>query len=90
MYNKIIDNTITDKGIAVGAWAPNIWTDNTGTKVAGNQLPNGWLGVTYSTGQKVFAGNQVYAIWDQMADGFKWRGNANHTMPPSWPGWEVP
>jgi parallel beta-helix repeat protein len=89
-YNRIINNTIADKGIAVGAWAPSIWTDNTGTKVHGNKLPYGWVGTTYSSGSKVFSGNAVYGCWADHASDYKFPGKANHSMPLNWPGWTMP
>jgi len=89
-HNKIINNTIADKGISVGAWAPSIWTDNTGTKVHGNKLPFGSLGTGYSSGSKVFSGNVCAGYWAQQASDYKFPGNANHSMPPNWPGWTVP
>lgn len=88
--NKIINNTIADKGIFVGAWAPSIWTDNTGTKVHGNKLPFGDLGTGYSSGLKVFSGNVCAGYWYWEASDFKFPGNANHSMPPNWPGWTMP
>ena len=86
-HNKIINNTIADKGIAVGAWAPSIWTDNTGTKVHGNKLPNGWIGTTYSSGSKVFSGNVVYGCWADHASDYKFPGKSNHGIPPGLQGW---
>jgi len=89
-HNKIINNTIADKGISVGAWAPSIWADNTGTKVHGNKLPFGSLGTAYSSGLKVFSGNMCAGYWFYQASDYKFPGNANHSMPPNWPGWTVP
>ena len=88
--NKIINNLIGDKGISVGAWAPSIWTDNSDTKVHGNTLPYGSLGTHYSMGRKVFSGNAVAGVWTYEASDYKFPGNSNHSMPPDWPGWEVP
>jgi parallel beta-helix repeat protein len=89
-HNKIINNTIADKGISVGAWAPSTWTDNTGTKVHGNKLPFGSLGTAYSSGLKVFSGNACASYWAYQASDYKFPGNANHSMPPNWPGWTMP
>lgn len=86
-YNQIINNTITNKGISVGAWAPSIWTDNTGTKVHGNKLPNGLIGTHYSSGSKVFSGNLVYGYWDYQASDYKFPGESNHGIPPGLQGW---
>ena len=90
MYNKIIDNYLANKGIGVGAWAPSIWTDNTGTKVHGNKLPYGSIGTYYSSGKKVFSGNAVSSVWVHQASDYKFPGKSNHEMPPNWPGWDVP
>ena len=79
-YNKIINNTIADKGISVGAWATPIWTDNTGTKVHGNQLPYGVLGTHYSSGPKLFSGNVVAGYWVMEASDYKFPGKSNHHM----------
>jgi len=80
--NKIINNTIADKGISVGAWAPSVWTDNTGTQVHGNNCPNGLLGTHYSSGRKVFSGNCCAGYWAYEASDYKFPGKANHSMPP--------
>lgn len=88
--NQIINNTIADKGISVGAWAPTTWTDNTGTKVHGNTLPGGLLGTHYSSGRKVFSGNTCDGYWTYQASDYKFPGNANHSKPPNWPGWTIP
>ncbi len=81
-YNEIINNTIADKGIFVGAWAPSIWTDNTGTKVHGNKLPLGNIGTGYSSGKKIFSGNLCAGYWYSEASDFKFPGKSNHSMPP--------
>ncbi|MCK4332963.1 MAG: hypothetical protein KAV40_05225 [Thermoplasmatales archaeon] len=90
-FNKIIKNIVADKGIAVGAWAPPTWTDNTGTQVHGNFATQ--IGVTYSSGLKIFSGNICVGYWDVQASDFKFPGNANHVPPPGWnsnfpPGWD--
>jgi hypothetical protein len=74
-YNKIINNEIADKGIAVGAWAPEIWTDNTGTKIHANSAIQ--IGFTYSKGQKIASGNKVDGYWAYMASDYKFPGNSN-------------
>jgi hypothetical protein len=48
--NLIAHNYLADKGIAIGAWPPSIWTDNDGTWVYRNVTTE--LGFTYSTGDK--------------------------------------
>jgi len=82
MFNKIINNTISDKGIFVGAWAPSFWADNTGTKVHGNKTTA--LGTGYSSGKKVFSGNKVTSYWAYQASDYKFPGNSNHEPPPDW------
>jgi len=84
MYNRIVNNTVSDKGIAVGSWEPEtLLADNTGTKVHGNKAT--WLGATYSTGKMVFSGNRVtYGVWTHLADDCIAPGNSNHTPPPGW------
>ena len=80
MYNKIINNTLSNMGIAVGAWAPSILADNTGTKVHGNRATR--LGATYSTGKSVFSGNKVTeGWWKYLADDAIFPGNSNHEPP---------
>lgn len=74
--NKIINNTIADKGIFVGAWAPPTWTDNTGTHVHGNQATA--IGTGFSSGRKVFSGNIVDSYWFYNASDFKFPGKSNH------------
>jgi parallel beta-helix repeat protein len=82
-YNKIINNTLADKGIAIGAWAPAIWTDNAGTKVHGNSCT--YIGATYSRGKKMFSGNIVTGYcWVTEASDYKFPGNSNHEPPESW------
>jgi parallel beta-helix repeat protein len=69
--NLIAHNTIDNKGIAVGAWAPSIWTDNSGTWVYRNVTTN--VGFTYSTGPKYHCFNTspyggVSSVWVSNAD----------------------
>jgi hypothetical protein len=82
MFNKIINNTVSDKGIFVGAWAPSIWTDNTGTKVHGNKATS--IGTGYSRGKKIFSGNRVTGYWCYEASDYKFPGKSNHEPPPGW------
>ena len=56
-YNQITNNVIADKGIFVGAWAPSLWADNTGTKVLSNAATEVFS--AYSSGSKLIAGNRV-------------------------------
>lgn len=82
-YNKIINNTLANKGIAIGAWAPAIWTDNTGTKVHGNSCTS--IGATYSRGKKMFSGNVLTGDWWVVeASDYKFPGNSNHQPPDNW------
>lgn len=92
-HNKIINNTIADKGIFVGAWDPPIRTDNTGTKVHGNKCPVGNLATGFSNGLKIFSGNICAGYWSYEANDFKFPGKSNHEPPPGWngnfpPGWD--
>jgi len=80
--NKIINNSVADKGIFVGAWAPSIWTDNSGTGVHGNQATG--LYTAYSSGQKIFSGNRVDWCGAYQASGYKFPGKSNHGIPPGW------
>jgi parallel beta-helix repeat protein len=69
--NLIAHNTIADKGIAVGAWAPPTWTDNSGTWVYHNVTTQ--LGFTYSTGPKYHCFNTSpygddSSVWSVNAD----------------------
>lgn len=87
-YNKIINNTVANKGISVGAWAPSfIWADNTGTIVHGNKLLYGNIGTHYSEGKKVFSGNLCAGYWYYEASDFKFPGRSNHGIPPGLEGW---
>ena len=54
-YNEIAHNTLANKGIAVGAWAPPINTDNTGTSIHDNTAT--YVGITYSNGPKFLCNN---------------------------------
>jgi parallel beta-helix repeat protein len=56
-YNEIAYNTLANRGIAVGAWAPSIWTDNTGTSIHDNTAT--WVGITYSSGPKYLCSNTL-------------------------------
>ena len=74
-HSKINNNYIADKGIFVGAWAPNTWTDNTGTKVHGNYATQ--IGTAYSSGMKMFSGNKVSSYWWYEAEDFNFPGKSN-------------
>jgi len=54
-YNEIAYNTLANRGIAVGAWAPSVWTDNTGTSIHDNTAT--YVGITYSNGPKFLCNN---------------------------------
>jgi parallel beta-helix repeat protein len=69
--NTFVYNTIADKGIAVGAWAPPTWTDNSGTWVYHNVTTE--IGFTYSTGSKYHCFNTspyggASSVWVSNAD----------------------
>jgi len=83
-YNKIINNTLIDKGISVGAWLPSIWADNSGTKVHGNIATQ--IGTHCSSGKKMFSGNVVDGYWEYMTSDAVFPGNANHVAPDGWSG----
>jgi len=63
--NKIIGNVIADKGIALGAWAPSIWTSNADSMVWCNTTTS--VGVTYSHGPVSIGGN-TGGIWQSNTD----------------------
>ncbi|HKJ67443.1 MAG TPA: hypothetical protein VKA68_05765 [bacterium] len=87
-HNKIVNNRIADKGIAVGAWAPSILTDNTGTQIHANRATQ--IGVTYSKGKKIISGNKVNNYWAIEARDYKFPGKSNHQAPPGWTGYQQP
>jgi hypothetical protein len=85
-HNKIRNNVVTDKGIFVGAWAPETeWTDNTGTEVHANQATG--LFTAYSSGSKEFSGNTAewYGWWK--ASDYKFPGKSNKGIEGYPPGW---
>jgi hypothetical protein len=60
--NEISGNVLENKGIAVGAWAPSIPTDNSGTSIIGNSATQ--IGITYSTGDVYICNNTLSGgIW---------------------------
>lgn len=66
-YNNISCNTLADKGIGLGAWAPaTLRTDNVGTLVCGNTTTQ--VGFSYSDGQKVVGCNSA-THWTYEASG---------------------
>lgn len=80
-YNRIVNNWVKDKGIAVGAWAPNVWADNAGTIVRCNTATQ--FGVTYSTGLKIFCNKGLHwQVNTQDAVRLVWDG---YTTPQIWP-----
>ena len=57
--NVIQDNTLADKGISVGAWAPPVPTNNSGTKIVGNTVKgNIMFAYTASSGVEI-SGNTL-------------------------------
>jgi parallel beta-helix repeat protein len=60
----ITNNTLADKGIALGAWAPATWTSNAGSKVCANTATQ--VGVSYSHGPVTVAGTGSF--WEQDTD----------------------
>ena len=57
--NVIQGNTLADKGISVGAWAPPVPTDNSGTKIVGNTVKGDIkLAYTASSGVEI-SGNTL-------------------------------
>jgi len=49
--NQFLNNDIYNKGIAIGAWAPSINTNNSNTKIIGNKATS--IGITYSNSDNV-------------------------------------
>jgi parallel beta-helix repeat protein len=69
--NSICGNSLANKGIAAGAWAPPNWTDLDGTKVCGNVCTQ--VGVSYAHGPVTVACNTTpgggpAGFWYYMAD----------------------
>jgi len=54
--NLISHNTLANKGIALGAWAPPTWTSNAGSEVCCNHGTT-WVGVTYAHGPVIVGCN---------------------------------
>jgi parallel beta-helix repeat protein len=64
--NLIAHNTIADKGIALGAWAPSTtWTSNAGSQVCANTTTQ--VGVTYAHGPVIIACN-TGGFWQTNTD----------------------
>jgi parallel beta-helix repeat protein len=63
--NVIVHNTLANKGIALGAWAPPTWTSNAGSKVCCNTATS--VGVTYSHGP-VIVGCNSGGFWHSNTD----------------------
>ena len=85
-YNKILNNTVANRGIFIGAFDPPIWTDNTGTKVHANTATG--LFTAYSSGSKKFSGNRVQRYdWYEASD-YKFPGKSNKGTPPGWTNWD--
>jgi hypothetical protein len=86
--NRVVNNFVADKGIAIGAWAPSIWTDNAGTQVHANRATG--LLVTYSSGRKIISGNKLNWYGAFQASGYKFPGRSNDGTPAGWNGWQQP
>lgn len=85
MFNKIVNNTISDKAIFVGALSPSLTipTDNTGTKVHANVAIG--LATAYSSGKKVFSGNKVgFISVGPLVTDAKFPGESNSQPPGGW------
>lgn len=63
--NLIAHNTIADKGISLGAWAPPTWTSNAGSQVCYNTTTQ--VGVAYSHGP-VIVGCNNGSFWQTNTD----------------------
>jgi parallel beta-helix repeat protein len=63
--NLIADNTIANKGISLGAWAPTIWTSNAGSAVCSNTTTD--VGVSYAHGP-VIIGCNTGGFWQSNTD----------------------
>jgi parallel beta-helix repeat protein len=63
--NLIAHNTLSNKGIALGAWEPLTWTSNAGSKVCCNTVTQ--VGVTYSHGP-VMIGCNTGGFWEYETD----------------------
>jgi parallel beta-helix repeat protein len=63
--NLIAHNTIANKGIALGAWAPLTWTSNAGSRVCYNTCTQ--VGVTYSHGPVLVCCN-TGGFWQSNTD----------------------
>jgi len=63
--NLIAHNTIANKGIALGAWAPPTWTSNAGSKICCNTTTQ--VGVSYAHGP-VLVGCNGDGFWHYQTD----------------------
>ena len=63
--NLIAHNNIANKGIALGAWAPSIWTSNAGSQVCHNTTTQ--VGVSYAHGP-VIIGCNTGTFWQYLTD----------------------
>jgi parallel beta-helix repeat protein len=82
--NLICHNTLADKGIALGAWAPPTWTSVAGSKVCCNTTTQ--VGVTYAHGPVIIGGN-TGGFWQTNTDevirikGINYTGTTSTTSP---------
>jgi len=63
--NLIAHNTLANRGIALGAWAPSIWTSNAGSQVCHNTTTQ--VGVSYAHGP-VIIGCNTGGFWQSNTD----------------------
>ena len=63
--NIIAHNTLANKGIALGAWAPTTWTSNAGSEVCCNTTTQ--VGVSYAHGPVIIGCNGP-GFWQYMTD----------------------
>lgn len=64
--NFIAYNTLANKGIALGAWAPSTWTSNAGSRVCCNTMQG--VAVTYAHGPVIVGCNNTPWFWPYNAD----------------------
>ena len=63
--NLIANNTLADKGISLGAWAPKIWTSNAASQVCFNTTTQ--VGVAYAHGPVIIGCNSG-GFWQSNTD----------------------
>jgi parallel beta-helix repeat protein len=63
--NLIAHNTIADKGVSLGAWAPSTWTSNADSQVCHNTITQ--VGVSYAHGP-VTVGCNTGSFWQYYTD----------------------